>query len=200
MLRLQRHAIRRAGTHARGLWTLLRDRSGAGAIEFAFIAPILLAIYLSSFEITTGYTTARKVLKAASTVADIVTRQTSVDKAFLNGMIDTAEATLAPDSTQDMTMKVTGITIDSTGSAKVLWSWNELGGAPYAKGANAEVPEDMRSPSSFLIRAEVTLPHQILLFLASGASATNSATTIDIHRDFYYRQRLGDEIACTDCS
>lgn len=180
--------------------TLFADRSGASAIEFAFLAPVLLAIYISSFEITEGYTTARKVLKAAGTVSDIVSRQSSVDKAYLNDMVDTAEATVAPDSTVGMTMKITGVTIDSAGNAKVLWSWNELGNAPYATGAAVSVPNDMRAPSSFLIHTEITLPHQILLFLASGASATNSARAITIHRDFFYRQRLGDDIPCSDCS
>ena len=75
---------------------LIRDRSAASAIEFAFLAPILISIYVSSFEITEGYNTAGKVLKAAGTVADVVARQPTVDKAFLSEMVDTAEATIAP--------------------------------------------------------------------------------------------------------
>jgi Flp pilus assembly protein TadG len=192
--------IRRIGLQAGRLRSFLADRSGASAIEFAFLAPILLAIYLSSFEITTGYTTSRKVLAAAGTVADVVTRQTSVDKAFLSGMIDTAEATVTPDSTDGMTMKITGVTIDSAGTAKVLWSWDQAGDAPYMTGASVSVPEDMRIPSTFLVHAEISLPHDILLFLPAGADATRSVRSITIYHEFFYRQRLGNDIPCSDCS
>ena len=43
---------------------LLRDRRGAGAIEFAFIAPVLVGVYISSFEITTSYAASSKVLRS----------------------------------------------------------------------------------------------------------------------------------------
>lgn len=178
----------------------LADRSGAGALEFAFLAPILLAIYLSSFEITMGYTVARKVLKAAGTVADIVTRQSTVDKTFLNEMLDTAEATVAPNGTTGMTMKISGITIDSAGNAKVLWSWDDAGNAPYTQGSTVAVPDDMKTPSSFLVHAEISLPHHMMLFLGSPTGFASSARSITISRDFYYRQRLSEDITCTDCS
>lgn len=179
---------------------LLADRRGASAIEFAFLAPVLISIYVSSFEITEGYNTAGKVLKAAGTVADVVSRQSTVDKAFLNEMVDTVEATIAPHATDGLTLKITGVTVDSAGNAKVLWSWNDAGGVPYAKGAAVSVPDDMRTPSSFLVHAEVSVPHTILLFLSSGPGLTRDARTITLSRDFFYRQRLGDDIPCSNCS
>lgn len=176
-----------------------RERSGASAIEFAFLAPILIAIYVSSFEITTGYSVSQKTLKAAGTIADIVTRQDSVDKAFLSEMIDAAESTIAPSPAQGLTLKITGVTIDSSGNAKVLWSWNESGGAPYAKGATVEVPADMRKPDSFLVRSELSIQHTMLLFFGSPVGLERSSRTITINREFFYRQRLGTDVPCSDC-
>ena len=184
----------------RQLQRITSDRSAASAVEFAFIAPILLVIYLSSFEITQAYTVAGKVLKAAGTVADVVTRQSSVDKTFLSQMMDAAETTVSPNGTSGMTLKITGVTIDSAGNAKVLWSWDQDGNAPYAKGSSVSVPDDMRTPSSFLVHAEVSLPHKILLFMGSATSFGSSARNITISRDFFYRQRLSDDIPCGDCS
>jgi Flp pilus assembly protein TadG len=178
----------------------LGDRRGASAIEFAFLAPVLISIYVSSFEITEGYNTAGKVLKAAGTVADIVARQDSVNKAFLGEMIDTAEATIAPHSTDGLTLKITGVTIDSAGNAKVLWSWDQDGQTPYVKGSSVAVPDDMRTASSFLVHAELSVPHTLLLFLSSGADMTRDARTITLSREFFYRQRLSNDIACSDCS
>jgi Flp pilus assembly protein TadG len=160
----------------------------------------MIGLYISSFEITTGYTEAGKVLNAAGSVADIVARQTSVNKSFLSEMVDTAEATIAPNSTVGLTLKISGITIDSAGNASVLWSWNQDGNAPYTVGTVVTVPSDLDSPSTFLIHAEISVPHTMMLFLGSGTGFATSTRNITISRDFYYRQRLGDEIACSDCS
>ena len=68
----------------------------------------------------------QKTLKAAGSIADSVTRQDTVNKAFLSEMIDAAESTIAPSPALGLKLKITGVTIDSSGNAKVLWSWNEL--------------------------------------------------------------------------
>lgn len=175
------------------------ERSGASAVEFAFLAPILIAIYVSSFEITTGYSVSQKTLKAAGTIADIVTRQDTVDKAFLSEMIDAAESTIAPSPALGLKLNITGVTIDSTGTAKVLWSWNESGGKPYAKGSTVDVPADMKKPSSFLVRSELSVEHTMLLFFGSPASLEPSSRNLTISREFFYRQRLGSDVPCSDC-
>lgn len=176
-----------------------RERSGASAMEFAFLAPILIAIYISSFEITTGYSVSQKTLKAAGSIADIVTRQDSVNKAFLSEMIDAAESTIAPSPALGLELKITGVTIDSSGNAKVLWSWDESGGAPYSKGSTVDVPSDMRKPSSFLVRSELSVQHTMLLFFGSPAGLQHSSRSITIGREFFYRQRLGTDVPCSDC-
>lgn len=183
----------------RRLGLIAHDRRGASAVEFAFLAPLLISIYITSFEITEGYTASDKVLKAAGTIADIVTRQPTVDRAFLGQMIDTAEAILAPHSVTGMSLRVTGITIDSAGNPEVLWSWDQDNNIPYAIGTTAPVPDDMRLPSSFLVRAELAVPHTLLLFLGSGADFTGETRTLTLSREFYYRQRLGNDIPCSDC-
>ena len=51
-----------------------RDRKGTGAIEFAILAPLLIVAYIGSFEISLGFSVARKVSRASSTVADVLTQ------------------------------------------------------------------------------------------------------------------------------
>ena len=176
-----------------------RERSGASAIEFAFLAPVLIALYISSFEITTGYSVSQKTLKAAGSIADIVTRQDNVNKAFLSEMIDAAESTIAPSPAIGLKLKITGVTVDSAGTAKVLWSWDESGGKPYSKGSTVDVPTDMKKPSSFLVHSELSVDHTMLLFFGSPAGLEQSNRTITISREFYYRQRLGADVPCSDC-
>ena len=45
----------------RGLARLARDRRGVAAVEFAFIAPILLTLYLVTMEVAQGIETNKKV-------------------------------------------------------------------------------------------------------------------------------------------
>ena len=188
------------GRIAARLRRLAGERSGASAIEFAFLAPILIAIYVSSFEITTGYSASQKTLKAAGSIADIVTRQDVVNKAFLTEMIDAAEATIAPSSAPGLKLNITGVTVDSAGNAKVLWSWNESGGTPYTKGSAATVPADMKKPGSFLVHTELSIQHTMLLFFGSPAGLEKSSRSITIRREFFFRQRLGSDVPCSDCS
>ncbi len=52
--------------------------AGAGAVEFAIVAPLLIAAYIGAFELSLGFTVARKVGRASSAVSDIVTQEQQV--------------------------------------------------------------------------------------------------------------------------
>jgi len=101
--------------------------------------------------------------------------------------------------TRQETLKITGVTIDGSGNAKVLWSWNESGGKPYVEGSAVTLPEDMKKANSFLVRSELSVQHTMLLFFGSPAGSEASTRTITINREFYYRQRLGNDVPCSDC-
>ena len=81
----------------------------------------------------------------------------------------------------------------------MLWSWNESGGTPYAKGTTVDVPADMKKPNSFLVRSELAIQHTVLLFFGSPGGLEHSDRTITISREFFYRQRLGTDVPCSDC-
>lgn len=174
------------------------SREAAGAVEFAFLAPVLIAVYLSSFEITVSLNLARKVSGTAATVTDIVARQSSVDKAFLQTMIDASYANLAPYQPQSLALKVTGIAIDATSRPTVSWSWDQAGARPYTVGSVVgDMPAEIIKPNTFVVRAELAVPHTMMLYLSSLLGT--DARSMTISREYYFRQRLGAEIACTDC-
>lgn len=177
----------------------VRDRQGVGGVEFAILAPILISLYITCFELTMGLSVAKRATRAASTIADLVTQQTSVNKAFLATMPDVTEAIFVPyrKEADAVSLKITGIAMDANATAKVLWSWQEDGTRPYGAGTSvSDVPEDLKAANGFLVRAELSVPHQLLMFLPGISSETR---TITISRTFFYRQRVGDSIACSDC-
>ena len=173
------------------------DRSGIGAVEFAIIVPILLMIYITSFELTIGFSVAKRATNAAGSIADIVTQKNTVDKPYLATMNDVSAAVLAPYVATGAKLKISGIKIDPTGKPTYLWSWNQDNGRPYTNGATASVPDDMKTPNSFLVRAEVTVPHTLLMFMPNFMP--NTLNTININRDYYFTRRQGTEVLCPTC-
>lgn len=176
---------------------LVREKDGVGAVEFALIVPILLIIYLMSFEITVAISITRKTTHASSDIADLVTQKSTVDRAFLSTMPNVAKATIAPYSSNGLTLKLSGINIDGTSIARIAWSWQSTGGTPYAVGSVTTIPSDLAIPNSFVVRSELSLPYSLLLYLP-GMSGTQTQS-FTIKKDFYYRQRVGNNITCSDC-
>ena len=176
---------------------LAADRRGVGAVEFALIAPLLLSLYITSFEITMGLSVSKRVTRSAGAIADLVTQQTSVDKTFLATTKDMTDSLFFPYAADDLSIKITGVTLDGSGNPTVAWSWNGTNAPPYAVGSPVNVPAEMRAANSFLIHSEVSVSHELLMFM-SGAMPT-SLQNITIAREYFYRQRLGSSISCTNC-
>ncbi len=174
-----------------------RDRKGTGAIEFAIIAPLLIMAYIGSFEVSLGFSISRKVARASSTVADVLTQQTDVSKATLDGMKDVAKSVMAPYEMNTYTLKMTGITVTAAGVGTVAWSRDQAGGTPYKAGSVVTLPSDISAVNAFIVRSELVVPHHLLLF-APGL-ADNTLKTINLSKTYYFRQRVGDKITCSDC-
>ncbi|PZP52210.1 MAG: hypothetical protein DI595_07320 [Agrobacterium fabrum] len=173
-----------------------RDRRGVGAVEFAIVFPILLALYLTSFELTIGYNTYKRVSSAAATINDLISKTGSVDKTYLTGMQDVATAVFAPYNTKGLQLKISGIKIDAQKQAKIAWSWDEKNLRPYAVGSSVAVPARLLIENSFLIHVELSIPHELLMFMPDVTSS--GARSITIGRDYFFKQRDAETV-CTNC-
>ncbi len=178
----------------RGLWS---DRSGVGAVEFALIAPLLLMIYITVFELTIGLSISKRVTRASGTIADLVTQhESSITKATLGTMVNVAQSIFVPYGVPTTHIKITGIQVDGS-TPKVSWSWDETGGKPYSAGSTIDIPANMKVANAFIVHAEVSVPHQLLMFMPG--LIPSEMRNITISRDYYYRARSGDPITCEEC-
>lgn len=175
---------------------LRRDERGVGAVEFAIIFPLLLALYISAFELTIAFSQYKRATTAAGTIADLVAQQKIVDKAFLSSTTHAAEAIFAPYSSQGLKLKLTGILTDAAGKAKVHWSWDDTGARPYQVGSEVNLPSAMRNPDRFFVRAELSIPHSILRFMTTLETAIQPFT---ITKDYVFEKRQDDAITCANC-
>ena len=176
----------------------IEDRRGAGAIEFAIVAPLMIMAYISAFEITVGINMSRKVSRAASTVSDLMTQSDTTSAAVLDTMKDVTKSVIAPFQQADgYTLKITGIAVDVDGKATVAWSRDEDKTAPYTKGTVVTLPQTLEGAKSlFFVRTELSVPHKILLMAPNLSSQINNIT---LSKTSYFGLRRGTKIDCSDC-
>lgn len=175
---------------------LLGDRRGVGAVEFAIIFPLLVALYITAFELTVGFSVYKRATRAAGAIADLVSQPQTVNKAYLGTMRDVAGAIFVPYGTTGLKLKITGIQVDANKVAKVSWSWDQDELRPYPVNSIVDIPPNLRQPNAFLVHAELAVPHKLLMVMSSLSS---TLTPITIGRDYYFAKREADPITCGDC-
>jgi len=190
----------RAWARKSGVLRMLRrfvdDRRGIGAVEFAIVAPLLIIAYIGAFEVSVAVTMSRKVNRASSTVSDLLTQSQSTSAVTLDTMKDVTKTVIAPFPQTDFTLKITGIAIASDGKATVAWSRDQASGKPYATGSSVTLPATIEAKSTFIVRTELVVPHEVMLMLPSFAQSLNK---INLSKTSYFRQRTGEMITCADC-
>jgi len=204
-----------AGTHAmmknllEKAARLVRDRRGVAAIEFAFIAPILLILYFLTMEASQAIETSKKVSRMSSMIGDLIAQQSGVDPATLTAILQAANTTLLPYNRSSPTVAVTGIqiTTDPTPKVQVAWSYQMANGQPGAgpekKGDTTTVPAALKMSGTFLIRVTSTLPYRPVVAWAAGDEKTLGLTSafdnITMSETYYLSPRVVSSIDCPTC-
>jgi Flp pilus assembly protein TadG len=198
---------RAGGTMAR-LASLFRDRRGVAAIEFAFIAPILLALYFVTMEVAQAIETNKKVGRIASMVADLITQQQSVSRTDVDAIMQIGAAIIQPYNRTTPSIFVTAIEISNEASpkAKVAWSRKLVNGAAsaaVAKGQPISVPEKLLIAGTFLVRVEAQLDYRpVITYTANQKAALGLSAAfdnIDMGETYHLRPRMTTLILCGDC-
>lgn len=187
---------------------LVRDRRGIAAVEFAFIVPIMLTMYLGTLEMSVAVDVNKKVSRVASTVADLVTQnEEEVTKSDLESIMKIGEAVLFPYTSAKPDIVITAINVDTSYplGGKVAWSrrYDEgtfKSGPP--EDADIAVPTELQTDGSFLIKVETSLdyiPVVAWLIGDSVGSQKDGVSLIEMSERYYLRPRLGNFIDCTNC-
>ena len=170
-----------------------RDRRGVSAIEFAFIAPVLIVTYFSVAELCEAMLAERKVAHAASAVGDLVAQVSTIDGPGLTQVYAAASSILAPYSTTPMQIRVTSVTTDVNDNATVAWSCADNTTA-LGTGAAVTLPANLLGANQSVIMSEMVYTYNSPLnYLFKNA--------ITFDQVFYLRPRLTSTIPPpTSCS
>lgn len=131
-----------------------RDKRGISAVEFAFVAPLMITMYLGVVEVSDGVAADRKVTLTAGALANLTAQSQTLVTADMTNIFNASTAILKPYSTSNLTATVSCIKIDSTGKATIAWSATS-GGSARAVGSGAAIPAALAVPSTSLVWSEV---------------------------------------------
>ena len=184
---------------ARLLLTLdafIREARGVAAVEFAFIAPIMLLLFVGTIELSAGISVNRKLSRLSSTVSDLVTQSQTLTSTDVTNIMAASAKVMYP-YTDTVSIVLTGINIDSTGTPKVTWS-KAQNGTPLTVGANySGVPTKIKKANTFLVAAKVTTTYTPSFGWASYNATDGisfSRTPINMNEEIFLRPRIGSQV------
>lgn len=124
----------------RQLWK--NDQRGMAAIEFAMIAPIMLALFIGSVELSQAITVDRRVTQIASSMADLVAREKDISDAQLTNVMDIAKVLMRPYDSSLLRVSLIHVCspVGTPANTKVCWSKSFQGGQTYAQGQAYTLP------------------------------------------------------------
>ena len=183
---------------------LLGDRfreeaRGVAAVEFAFIAPIMILLFVGTIELSAGVATNRKLSRLSSTIGDLITQSQTLTQNDINNIMDVSSKIMYPYK-DPVTIVVTGIEINSSGQAKVKWSQSEPTGSAKATGSNYTVPTKIKKANTFLVAAEVSTSYTPSFGWAhyeANKGVYFSRTPIAMKEQLFLRPRIGGSV-CLD--
>ncbi|MGO8918418.1 MAG: TadE/TadG family type IV pilus assembly protein [Stellaceae bacterium] len=118
---------------------LAADRTGTAAVEFALLFPIMLTLFIGSYEVENVLLAQLKVTAAAETAADLVAQTTIAGGANKNGVLQTSDftgftsaaadvLTPLPTGTGNSLVKIAFASVTySTGTPVIDWHVEENG-------------------------------------------------------------------------
>ena len=163
-------------------------RKGLAALEFAILLPTMVFVLLAAVDLIDALGTYRRTENVAASLADVISRDTTVSDSEITGLWSAVGLLMFPDTGANMTERVSSVMINSSVNATVVWSRGN-GMAPLAANTTVALPASMMTAGTSVIMAETSYNYTSPLnFLFPGA--------VNFSHTVYRRSRLVDPIPC----
>jgi Flp pilus assembly protein TadG len=147
-----RHTLPRIAR--RGFARFVRQETGIAAVEFSLILPILVVLWIGGVEVTQALSVDRRLNNLASALGDLVARSKVVTYDNVDDIFDIAPGALYPFDTDNLSMRITAVSMDDDGDPSV--DWTRTSGSPPAQlSLTTIIPATLRVPETQLIMSEV---------------------------------------------
>jgi len=139
----------------------LRSQSGVSAIEFAIILPVMVTMFLGMAEVSNYIEMSRRAASLASTVADLVAQEATVDNGDINDVFATMAIVGSPMNPASIRISITSVVADPDGTTnRVAWSdaKNKTARTVGSVLSSSVFPSGMLLPFQGAIMVEVEYP------------------------------------------
>jgi Flp pilus assembly protein TadG len=146
-----------------GAWrSFRRSKEGAGAVEFALIAPVMILVMLASVEIPRAVMTGQRLARSARTMADLISRQ---NLGALDDVYAAGSAVTRPYDTSGMgiVLSAVGVYADGTGLVSKVCSSKAQSAKPRdVNSVIGPAPAASQEAKARYVMAEVTFAYKPL--------------------------------------
>ncbi|HEX4198651.1 MAG TPA: TadE/TadG family type IV pilus assembly protein [Caulobacteraceae bacterium] len=171
----------------------LGDAGGLAAIEFAFIAPLLILAYFAVAELCGAMLAQRKTSHIAAAIGDLTTQYSSLKTGDMGNVFAAGQAMMAPNSTTSLKMRISVVQENAQGTAAtVLWSCASSNWTALATGTPETLQPNLITANQSVVMAEARYAYSApVSFLLPNAFNYSDV--------FYLRPRLVDPIPAPVC-
>lgn len=159
------------------------DKTGAAALEFALIFPVLFVLHIAAVEALGVYQAQRNIAHIASTMADITAQNRSVSTAELDDILLASVSMIHPFPNVALQQRISSLSANSSGSVSVDWTVKKA----YSGSSGPSVPSGYLAANESVIVTDVIYDYRPTfgLFLPD---------TIRFTRHAYVRPRLSVKV------
>jgi Flp pilus assembly protein TadG len=182
-------------TLIQGLRNFRRDQRGVSAVEFAFIAPVLILFYFGLAEYTQALMAQRKAINTASAMGDLTAQANgSTTSSTINDIMDMKDVLMAPFPVSGTQAKICIVSIVNNGTQnKVTWrKYQNDTTCPAVGTVMSSVPTELISANQSVIMSRVSYTY-------TSPAAYIIKTSPVFSKTYYLRPRRSSTIACADC-
>lgn len=148
-----------------------RDVAGVAAVEFAYIAPILLVMLMATFELSRGVSIDRRLNSVSAMASELVAREGEVAAADLLNIYRALDHVMKPYNDNSLVVRLTQVRTNNNSVAQVEWSseinstmvQSTSGGTPttpYPHCSTFNLDAELKQRGSRVIVAEVGYNYQ----------------------------------------
>ena len=155
----------------------LKANRGLAAVEFAFVAPVMVVMFYGAIEIVEAVDCKVRVSDMASTTADLVAQSVAVSTTDINNIFGASNAILFPYPSGGTKIVVSSLVDNGHGGATVAWS-EAQNTTKRTQGSTVAVPAGLIVSGSggSVILAEITYTYNspTTKFLSSAMTMTGT--------------------------
>jgi Flp pilus assembly protein TadG len=165
---------------------------GTAAVEFALVAPLMIAIYLGVVELTGLLLVDRKVIAATETAADLVSQESVISPTEVDDVIAAAQRIFDPYPTATLTVNIASIRFNTNSGAAEI-EWQRVSGDSNAGSTILSEAAGLGLPGEGVVIVYVTYSYTPMF----GSLITGSVNLVEMS---FLRPRRSPVVKCTTTS